>query len=284
VPEAFFPAMSIQGLPISVGILAWRSGSTLSATLKTYVAQGLTTLTDDMVILFQECSAKDRRLARRFGIQHIALTENVGIGRGFELLAKQARYETVLLLEHDWHLVEPLPVTRQRLAQGLELLADGVDCVRYRHRIRYGEPHFGVNHYRGREEVHVDPWVGGRLAHLIDFQHWIDRPEERWPDLITRRGDYLICQARYAAWTNNPCIYRRDFYLRVVKPFVGEGMMLEQNITRWWASQSFRVAMGEGLFMHVDPRKYGGGPVAFGRRLFNRTVNKLRSTLAGDSR
>jgi hypothetical protein len=276
--------MSAPVLPVSIGILAWRSGSTLAATLKTYVKHGLTTLTDDLVILFQECSSRDRRLAKRFGIEYVALSENVGIGRGFQLLAERARHEVVLLLEHDWHLVESLTVTRNRLAQGLRLLADGIDCIRYRHRVRYGDPHFSVKYYRGREDGHIDPWVGGRHAHLIDFHHWIDRPEERWPSLIMRRGDHLVCQARYAAWTNNPCMYRRDFYLQAVEPFAGEGITLEKNLTRWWANQPFMVATGEGLFMHSDPWKYGAGPIASGRRFLNRFLGRLRRSVSGGPR
>jgi hypothetical protein len=76
-------------------------------------------------------------------------------------------------------------------------------------------------------------------------------------------------------------MYRRDFYLRAVKPFAGEGIKLEENLTRWWASQPFMVAAGEGLFMHSDPRKYAAGPIASGRRLVTRMLNKFLRSISG---
>ena len=49
-------------------------------------------------------------------------------------------------------------------------------------------------------------------------------------------------------WTNNPCLYKKDFYLETVNQF-GSGIALEGNIGRWWVKQTNMVAHGEGLFM-----------------------------------
>ena len=49
----------------------------------------------------------------------------------------------------------------------------------------------------------------------------------------------------------------KQFYLNIVKPFAGEGISLEGNISKWWSQQNYRVAHGEGLFKHNDWQKYG---------------------------
>jgi hypothetical protein len=56
-------------------------------------------------------------------------------------------------------------------------------------------------------------------------------------------------------------MYKKDFYLSIVPEFAGEHIELEANISRWWAKQSFRVAHGEGLFKHVDRKKYGNNEI-----------------------
>jgi hypothetical protein len=52
-------------------------------------------------------------------------------------------------------------------------------------------------------------------------------------------------------------LYKKQFYLDIVKQFAGDGIALEGNISKWWAQQSYGVAHGEGLFKHNDWQKYG---------------------------
>jgi hypothetical protein len=63
--------------------------------------------------------------------------------------------------------------------------------------------------------------------------------------------------SRYGNWTNNPCLYKKQFYLDTVKQFAGDGIALEGNIGKWWVQQEFKVGHNEGLFMHNDWQKYG---------------------------
>ena len=37
----------------------------------------------------------------------------------------------------------------------------------------------------------------------------------------------------------------------------GDGIDLEGNISKWWATQNYKVAHGEGLFKHNDLKKHG---------------------------
>ena len=68
-------------LPISIGILAWRSGQVLVDTLTTYHNNGLFDMVDDVTILFQEFCYQDYEIAQHFGLNVIGMNSNIGIGQ-----------------------------------------------------------------------------------------------------------------------------------------------------------------------------------------------------------
>jgi len=245
----------MQTLPISIGILAWKSGQVLVDTLTTYHQNGLFDMVSDTTILFQEFNEQDYQIAKHFGLDFIGLTQNIGIGKAFIKLTENAESENVLILEHDWNLIENKETTYQRLESGLELLGGSVDVVRYRHREQPGNPHFSFRH-KGKELTYYDDEIGCTSPHLLDSLHWCD-PKKEFPEYIGQFGEYFLTSSRYGNWTNNPCLYKKQFYLDVVKPFAGEGIALEGNISKWWAQQNYSVAHGEGLFKHNDWQKYG---------------------------
>ena len=244
-------------LPISVGILAWHSGATLTKVLSSYQRNGFFDIVGDVTILFQEVREEDILIAEKFGLGYIGLDTNVGIGKGFVQLAEKGREQNILLLEHDWKLVESKAVVLARLRDSLSMLDSGYHCVRLRHRKNYGYPHFSINRYKGNELDFYDDWIKFKHPHLLDSIHWKQSPNKIWPDKIQKVNDFFVSKSRYANWTNNPCLFKKSFYLEAVKPFVGDGIMLEENISYWWARQDFNVAHGEGLFQHSDIEKYG---------------------------
>lgn len=245
----------MERLPISIGILAWNSGQTLVDTLTTYYQNGLIDIANDVTVLFQEFNETDSQIVRHFGLNCIGLSTNVGIGKGFIQLTEFAKTENVLVLEHDWKLTEDDKTTRDRLQSGIHLLDTGIDCVRYRHRKNPGYPHFSFQ-YQGRELDYYDKELECTSPHLLDSVHWLD-PADKFPDLIQRRGDYFVTTSRYGNWTNNPCLYKKQFYLDTVSQFAGDGIALEGNISKWWATRKYMVAHGEGLFTHIDLQKHG---------------------------
>lgn len=243
-------------LPISVGILAWRSGQTLVDTLTTYHNNGLLELIDEVTILFQEVTETDKDIANHFNIPYIGMDRNIGIGNGFIRLAQTGTHPYFLTLEHDWNLVEDIKTTHDRLLSGTSLLDSGVHSVRYRHRKHPGFPLF-TSQYQGMELEYYDGEIELTSPHLLDAIHWTDSPESVFSEYIRKQGEYHITTSRYGNWTNNPCMYSRQFYIDIVSNFAGEGIDLEGNISRWWARQPFTVAHGEGLFTHKDINKYG---------------------------
>jgi hypothetical protein len=246
----------MEKLPISVGILSWRSGQTLVNTISTYYQNGLFDIVNDITILFQECSEQDKQIAEHFGLKYISESDNIGIGQGFIKLTEQSKTDNVLVLEHDWKLIENKQTTYDRLKSGVELLDKGYSCIRYRHRFEPGHPHFSFR-YKGQELSYYDNEIECTSPHLLDSVHWTD-PSVEFPQHIQKDGEYFTTTSRYGNWTNNPCLYKKDFYLTTVVPFAGGGIALEGNISKWWAQQTYKVGHGEGLFKHIDEGKYGG--------------------------
>tara|TARA_B100001564_G_scaffold208574_1_gene175572 strand:+ start:2204 stop:2944 length:741 start_codon:yes stop_codon:yes gene_type:complete len=245
----------MEKLPISIGILAWKSGQTLVNTLHSYFEREFLHQVNDVCILFQEVSEQDKQIAEHFGIPYIAKESNIGIGQGFIELTEQAKTDNVLVLEHDWKLIEDKENTRVRLKSGVDMLNKGYSCIRYRHRANPGHPHFSFQ-YQGRELDYYDKELEATSPHLLDSVHWCN-PAEKFNDKIQKDGEYFISTSRWGNWTNNPCLYKKDFYLETVSQFAGEGIALEGNISKWWAQQTYKVAHGEGLFSHKDEGKHG---------------------------
>ena len=247
--------MEEHDLKLSIGILAWKSGQTLVDTLTTYYTNGLLKITDDITILFQECSEQDLQIAKHFNIDYIALPDNIGIGKGFLQLAQKAKYDNILLLEHDWQLIENPSTTFTRIKSGLAML-NQVNVVKYRHRKNPGFPLFSERVYKGNELNHYDKEIDLVSPHLLDSVHWMD-PSKEFPDKIQKEEEYFTTTSRWANWTNNPCMFKKDFYINTVTPYSGKGIDLEGKIAKWWSRQQFKVVHGEGLFTHKDLKKFG---------------------------
>lgn len=246
----------MEKLPISIGILAWNSGQVLVESLTTYYENGLLDMVNDITILFQECSEQDYQIAKHFGLDFIGLQKNIGIGKAFIKLTENAQTNRILVLEHDWNLIENRETTYQRLNDGIKILSNsGMHAVRYRHREQPGYPHFSFRN-RGNELNYYDEEIECTSPHLLDSLHWLD-PSVEFPDKIQYNENHYVTTSRWGNWTNNPTMYDKDFYLETVRQFAGDGIALEGNISKWWAKQEFGVAHGEGLFKHNDWQKYG---------------------------
>ena len=250
----------MKKLPLSIGILAWNSGQTLVNTLTSYYYSGLLSLTDDIKLFFQEFNDDDRRIAEHFKIDYIPSKTNIGIGKAFIELVKSAKHENFLILEHDWKLIENPETTFNRLKNGIEFLDRGTSTIRFRHRKEPGYPHFSEK-YMNIGWDYIDPWIETKSSHLLDCIHWIENPEQQFPKKISKVDflgeNYYVADSEVSNWTNNPGLFKTEFFQQILTQFPGEGIDLEKNISYWWARQNFTCAHGEGLFKHEDLAKYG---------------------------
>jgi FkbM family methyltransferase len=237
-------------LPISLGIISWKDNNNLLNSLESYKKNGLFEICSDKRILFQEGTQKEIDIAKKYDLKYLITSENIGIGKAFKTLSDLSEEENILLLEHDWELIEPKKTAYERLLSGLILLGEGVSCVRYRHRKNYGEPLYSRRHYEGRELEFYDTVTELHSPHLMDCVHWLDDANKKFPNQISKNKEYFLANSRWANFTNNPCLYRKNFYSKSIENFVGKEIELEKNISRWWADQKFFVSQGEGLFKH----------------------------------
>ena len=261
-------------LPISICILSWKSGKTLANTLFSYKKNGFLAMSDDITILFQEVSNSDKKLAEKFEVKYIGLQENIGIGKGIIQLFENAKYENVLFLEHDWELIENSETTFSHLKASFDMLEKGYDVVRFRSRKKPGHPLYSLIH-KGNELTYFDDWHQVTSPHLLESVHWLD-PAKEFPDKIQKEGEFFITTSRWANWTNNPFLIKKDFYLQKLAPFAGTSVQFEKNIAAWWVKQNFKIAQGEGLFTHNDLEKHAKtNPIINVLKKINHKINTL---------
>lgn len=232
-------------LNISVGILTWNAHATLENTLESYKRSGLLDMVNDVCIFAQEGKDIDYKIAAKYGTDIILSPNNVGIGLGLSTLAHAGEADNILLLENDWIILpEFFSIVYSELAKGLDMInKNKADVVKYRSRRAPGDPLYTLQ-FANREF--------DSPKHLLECVHWRENPEIDFPEYIGKEPDtgLYYAKAKYANQTNNPCIYKKEFYIKTISPFSGEGNELEGKIDGWWQEQDFTVAHGEGLFTH----------------------------------
>tara|TARA_Y100000296_G_scaffold39477_1_gene45529 strand:- start:11034 stop:11828 length:795 start_codon:yes stop_codon:yes gene_type:complete len=244
-------------LPISLGILSWKDHATLAKTLETYKRNGILEMVGQINLWFNEATPKDLKLAKAYNLSYIECPANVGIGKAFVELAKMSTQKYFIPLENDWHLIEDAATTIKHLSAALKLMEEqGFDMVRLRHRRDFGHPHFSHNHHLKNWEYY-DAWHEKNQPHLLDSIHWIEHPEVEFSGKISKFEEFFTTTSRYGNRTNNPCLWNTLFYVEQTEPFMGNAIDLERNVAKHWSDSDFKVAHGEGLFKHVDLKKYG---------------------------
>ena len=242
---------------IALGILAWRTPSTLEHTLRSYQQVGLLQSVGSVCVFLNEATAADIRIANEFELKFIASESNLGIGPALTQLVHAAEAPYFMFLEGDWLCVEPSESVEARLNVGMRLIHDGeADAVRFRHRSRHGEPlHSKIAHQSGDFPNYRD--------FLLDSVHWLDHPEQTHPEVSLRfieTEEWYFATSRYSNYTNNPCLYDTEFLSREILPRAyRDGIHLEVDLHEWWKKEEFIVAQGTGLFEHHPLEKSGAG-------------------------
>lgn len=256
-----------EKLPISIGILGWDSiNSSLPNTLFSYFRNNFFDISDDIVIFFQEINDYDIKLANYFDLKYIGDTENIGIANAFYKIVQNAKYENILILEHDWYLQENFETCFKRIQSSINLLNNGYDCIKMRSMQKTGFPDFSHIRYTENPMSYYDPEIEQYYPHLLDTCHIFKDIHKHFPTEISQTFDnecmYYTSTSRYGNYTNNPCIYKTSFYKQILEKFQNDFNTsekyhgLESLLGKWWATQPFKIAHSEGLFTHFDIVKY----------------------------
>lgn len=223
-------------MSLTLGMLSWGAHKTLEKTLQSYMLRGLDTLADQRVIWFQEISDEDRKIAAKYGYEAIGSPTNVGIAEGYKGLVEYATGSLFLFLENDWLL---LSRPDEQIITGAVLLETlSMDVIRYRRRDLPGAPLWS-RQFAGKEMEHPE--------YLLESIHWNEFPE-KFPHITALPYGWYRTTAPYAAWTNNPTMFRTDFLRDYIVPHMKGDV--EIAISDWWKKTYFKVAQGDGLFTH----------------------------------
>lgn len=252
----------MEKLPISIGILGWNSNnSSLPNTLFSYKRNNFFNITDDITIFFQEIDDEDRKLAEYFGIKCIGADTNVGIAKAFHSCISQAKYDNFIMLEHDWYLKRSFQDTYDILKSSLKMVnEEGYDCVKLKHMTEPGFPDFVIYNYSNNPLDHYCNEIELHHPHLLDTCHIFKDIHKAFPSKIEQTfvdgKMFYTTTSRYGNYTNQPCLYKTEFYKNILEEFMGPGDTLEGKVHKWWSRQDFKVAHSEGLFTHFDVVKY----------------------------
>lgn len=200
-----------------------------------------------------------------------ASPENLKLGMAIRTMVNMAREDIVLLLEKDWALIEPPAVVNASLSAAKRLIDDDVaQVVRFRHRDRPGAPLHARIMHEGREKQMLS-----QQSNLYCYlHHWVQDPVKEYPEYFKRCSDReedstTWCSiAKYCQWTNNPSMFRKDWfetqlgvkygemYNRTIKSDPTSSMLDFEYFTNWkmdvWNGRDFVVALPKGLFEHQE--------------------------------
>lgn len=229
----------------------------------------------EVIIFINECHPKDLRIATEYGLKILSSETNIGIGQAMSRIVSEAENPYFLFLENDWLCVENEDAVLNRLQAGLSLIKEHeIDVVRYRHRVKFGQPLYSMRSYQNNE-------IPDGLEHLLNAVHWKKEPEKDFPQQIAKKTinneGWFFATSANANYTNNPCLYQKSFIEKnVLSKAAGPGIALEVELQNWWKDQEFQVAQGEGLFEHRPLEASGKGYNSY-YVLRKRALNYVRS-------
>lgn len=259
---------------LSVGVLSWRAPKTLCRTLDSYLRGRLADCAQEAVVFFNEITEADEvpLSAAAGGWRRTGDARNLGLLGGMDALARSMTGDYLLMLQNDCPLVADAAATRRYLSEAVKLLADGqADIVRCRSRTFPGQ---GFADAKKFAAYHGDGWRPAvrRFFRPCKARRMIGRApyaipdaELRFPDYISRRGDFLVVDSSVINFTDQPFLISREFMLDLLdwakahpkKRTLNGFQVLELNLnTAWWRRQHFKIAVGEGLFTHA---RFDGG-------------------------
>lgn len=264
---------------ISVLILAYKETESLSASLKTYEDAQFLENVDETILYLNARNAEMEAVAEKYtkppyNVKLMGDGNNYGIATALNWLFGNATNDHVLFLEKDFRLVESLDCALEQLATGVSMLNEGTaHVVRYRSRHNPGRPNWARILYQG----HEDDVFKNQPNLLCNFFHWVDSPDKRWPDQfwpcwkgtdgeVDRSKVFYCTKAEFCNWTNNPVLISRKWWhdeyevnfpnFKNIDPYndVELYMNWEPNA---WNNRPWIVAEGEGMFRHMDVKKWG---------------------------
>ena len=253
---------------ITLVILTWKSPKTLKNTLDSYKKNGLIDMVTPM-IYFQERTAADDELAKKYGIDRVLGTsENVGVLKAFIDIVKHVKTRYFILAEVDFMLVNNEAKTRKVLDDCIKLMKEeDVKYVRLRDRKNPGKPlHSRIMIPVDDSELENYDYNG--YIHLAEIVHFIEHPDKKVPDVFKKlqppayNYNWYTCDFKDYHWSTNAYMADTKFLREVILPILkkhaktddkynGIEMIMWVNTNNNDKLHGYKLATGEGLFKHI---------------------------------
>jgi hypothetical protein len=280
------PYENFASTPLSIVVLFHDEYDSFTPVLNSWIDKGLTDYAQE-IIFFLNGAYSDAKFRQRMPAVGTRIPEekvrvfpqrkDLAIGLAIKVMVELASSEFVLLLEKDWELIEPRSVMESRLRDSKILLGSNkAQLVRHRHRVNPGVPIHALIMHQGREES-----IMRQQPNMLCFvHHWQKDPTVLYPGagIMKRCGgaenhldeeDVFCTPAKYCQWTNNPCVFRKRWFLDEVgnefqrqydieleKEGPSSPFLDFEYYTNWrdnaWNSRNITVAVGSGLFSHAE--------------------------------
>lgn len=271
---------------MSIVVLFHNEYDSLNYALNSWIKNGLINYTQEILFFLNGVKSEEEFRQRVPAVENqipstkrrvVASSENLALGLAITKMVELAKHDYVLLLEKDWELIENEETVESRLGDSKVLIGSGVaHLVRHRHRYNPGVPLHALIMHQGREES-----IFRQQKNLLCFvHHWQKDPPNQFPGKgIMRRCSgikngiiekNIFCSSSvYCQWTNNPCLFKKDWFINEVGNRFKEHYAIEKGkygskspfldfeyYTNWrphaWTDKNFTVAVGTGLFSHSE--------------------------------
>lgn len=253
---------------ISMGVLSWHAHETLRKTLTSYI--DLKRLVDEAVVFFNEISEADRSIANEFGFKAAGSESNLGIYGGTKAMIESLHGDKILSLQNDCPVNVSPEVLKSQIEIASQILDSGIaEVVRLRDRFAPGfsDKSKFLRYWPGDDRADTIKKKIYRLFRPFHARRMkgravavLQKPEERFPNVFTRHGDFWISDSSYINFTDQPFMAKRDFLLRLFdyaeKHKEGSRTLNKRPVleiilnNQWWRRQHFKVAISTGVFAH----------------------------------
>lgn len=236
-------------IDLTLGILTYNAPKTLERTLKKLSDKKVKNFVKEIFLYINPSNFSNQNVefAKNFNINYNLADQNKWIGPAFKWMAENCEAENILLLEDDFFLIEEDEEKIYKILNTAVIFLKNkeTDVVRLRSRKNAGNPLYS-SWFAGQEEK--------CMTHLAECVHWRDNPDLDFPNYcekILEDPVWYRFSSKNANFTNNPCIYRKEFYKKYIIPtYCLDNTDIETAATGWWSTEDFKVIVGDGLFCH----------------------------------
>ncbi len=272
---------------IGIGILSWKAHETLKKSLDSY-PEDLLSMFDERLIYFSDLSEDDKKIAKDYDWDYVG-GPNQGIASGMKKLAQNMTTDYVLLLQNDNPLCENSDFAMRYIQDTVALLESGkADMARMRHRWQVGEGFADVAKYLKYYDVqnissnYIPTEHGSPSIKPSPVKKYVrrmlkphnakrfqgrsifieEKPEEIYPDVIKREGNFLIIDSNALDFTDQCLLINRRKWLDVFMAYVDAHPASTRSANNfqapelcingpWWRKGGFKILQGQGVFTHA---------------------------------